>query len=76
MAVRKSPQARKGKNPDSIPANVEFIRNVIASGQTGVIERWKQKYSTFPKSLKEALKQAGLSKLLSNGKEEDLVEDT
>ena len=61
MAVRKPPKAKKGKNPDSIPATIQFIKDRIANGETGVIERWKQKYSEFPKSLKEALKQEGIT---------------
>ena len=75
MAVRKPPKHKKGKNPEQIPATLEFIKTRIANGETGVIERWKQKYSTFPKSLKEALKREGISGLF-DGKEKTLVENT
>ena len=61
MAARKPPKAKKGKSPDSIPATLEFIKTRIANGETGVIERWKQTYSKFPKSLKEALKREGIT---------------
>ena len=61
MAVRNPPKVKKGKNPDSIPATLEFIKNRIANGETGVIERWKQKYSEFPKSLREALEREGIT---------------
>ena len=74
MAVRKPPKHKKGKNPEQIPATLEFIKTRIANGETGVIERWKQKYSTFPKPLREALKQEGISSLF-HGKEETLVEN-
>ena len=60
MAVRKPPKHKKGKNPEQIPATLEFIKMRIANGEKGVIERWKQKYSDFPKPLKEALKQEGI----------------
>ena len=60
MAVRKAPKGKKGRNPEQIPAHVEFIKNRIANGELGVIEEWKKKYSDFPKPLKAALKQAGI----------------
>ncbi len=75
MAVRKPPKGKKGTHPDQIPATLDFIKRRIANGETGVIERWKQKYSDFPKPLKEALKQEGISGLL-NGKDKTLVENT
>ena len=75
MAVRKPPKGKKGTNPDQIPTTIKFVKDRIANGETGVIERWKQKYSTFPKPLKEALKQEGISGLL-NGKDKTLVENT
>ena len=56
MAVRKPPKSKKGKSSDSVPMNLEFIKNRIANGELGVIEEWKKNYSEFPKSLKEALK--------------------
>ena len=75
MARRKSVAVKKGKNPQSIPFNLEFIRNRIANGETGVIEEWKKNYSKFPKSLKAALKREGIiipsidaRKLVSNAK--------
>ena len=61
MAVRKPPKGKKGRHPDQIPATLDFIKRRIANGETGVIERWKQKYSTFSKPLKEALKQEGIT---------------
>ena len=60
MAVRKPPKGKKGKAPESIPMNLEFIKNRIANGELGVIEEWKKNYSDFPKPLKAALKQAGI----------------
>ena len=62
MAVARKPlKAKKGKNPDSIPATIQFVKDRIANGETGVIERWKQKYSTFPRSLRAALEQEGIT---------------
>ena len=75
MATRKPPKVKKGKNPESILANVQFIKNRIANGETRVIEAWKQKYSEFPKSIKEALKREGISGLF-DGKDKTLVENT
>ena len=60
MAVRKPPKGKKGKAPESIPMNLEFIKNRIANGELGVIEEWKKNYSEFPKPLKAALKQEGI----------------
>ena len=76
MAVRKAPKGKKGRNPEQIPANVEFIKNRIANGELGVIEEWKKIYSDFPKPLKEALKQEGISSLFVDGKDKTLVENT
>ena len=75
MAVRKPPKGKKGTHPDQIAATLDFIKRRIANGETGVIEKWKQKYSTFPKPLREALKQEGISGLF-DGKDKTLVENT
>ena len=48
MAVRKPPKSKKGKSSDSVPMNLEFIKNRIANGESGVIEEWKKNYSEFP----------------------------
>ena len=76
MAVRKPPKSKKGKSSDSVPMNLEFIKNRIANGETGVIEEWKKNYSEFPKPLKAALKQEGISSLFVDGKDKTLVENT
>ena len=76
MAVRKPPKGKKGKAPESIPMNLEFIKNRIANGELGVIEEWKKNYSEFPKPLKAALKQEGISSLFVEGKDKTLVENT
>tara|TARA_B100000965_G_scaffold269857_1_gene228275 strand:- start:1365 stop:1553 length:189 start_codon:yes stop_codon:yes gene_type:complete len=61
MAVRKPPKAKKGKNPEQIPMNIQWIKSEIAANNVGLLERWKKAFHRWPTPLKEALKQEGIT---------------
>ena len=63
MAAKNSHKPRKGKNPESIPMNADWIESVLAKPEQNqnVISAWKANYSKWPKALKNALSERGIT---------------
>ena len=63
MVAKNSHKAKKGKNPDSIPINADWIESVLSNPKQNqrVISAWQENYEEWPKALKNALSERGIS---------------
>ena len=63
MVSKNSHKAKKGKNPDSICINADWIESVLLNPKQnqGVISAWQENYEKWPKALKNALSERGIS---------------
>jgi len=63
MVAKNGHKPKKGKNPISIPMNADFVESILANPRQNqyVISAWEESYCTWPKALKNALSDRGIS---------------